>query len=249
MAPVYVVMPCHREPLDAVVASLDSALAILGANVVIVDDGVARDDLDALRSPRVTVLHRTENGGPSAALDDGFRSTPHGSVLCRLDVRDSYYPDAKARQIETVQRGTPASCSPHFDPVAGRVHVPPRNWRTRIYTDSCFTSISMAIRRDVWERVGIDTTLRWAEDWRFLMLIEHTIGFEMFDEVTCAAGEFAGGHSDVTASREKRELRDSHVARVYEIAQALAHPDKYAHLYSEQWCAKRGRKPLPRRAR
>lgn len=244
-------MPCHREPIETVAASLESALAVPvdGLRVVIVDDGVCRPDLDALVSDRVSVIHRAENGGPSAALNDGFASTPPGSVLCRLDVRDTYYPDAKARQIETVLRGVQASCSPHFDPVSGEVHTPPPNWRTRIYTDSCFTSVTMAIRREVWERVGIDTSLRWAEDWRFTLLIEHLIGFEMFPEVTCSAGEFPGGHTDCSASQAKRALRDEHVARVYELAQALAKPDAYAHLYNEKWCQKRGRKPLPRRAR
>lgn len=243
-------MPCHREPVDVVAESLASALAVpVCASVVIVDDGAGRTDLDVLTDDRVRVLHRATNGGPSAALNDGIASTAPDSVICRLDVRDSFYPDAKARQIETVLRGLPASCSPHFDPVENRVFTPPADWQRRIYTDSCFTGVSTVYRRDVWERVGIDTSFRWAEDWRFSLLIEHMIGFDIFPEVTCSAGMFPGGHTDCTQSREKRALRDADRARVLELGRALANPDMYAHLYSEKWCAKRGKTPLPRRTR
>ena len=248
MAPVYVVMPCHREPLDAVAESLASALAV-DARVVIVDDGTGRTDIDALRTERVTILHRAANGGPSAALNDGIASTPAGSVICRLDVRDVFYPEAKGRQTETVLGGVQASCSPHFDPVDDHVFTPPADWRRRIYTDSCFTGVTTVYHRSVWERVGIDTSFRWAEDWRFSLLIEHMVGFEIFPEVTCSAGMFPGGHTDCSTNPRKRELREADRARVLELGRALNHPDMYAHLYNEAWCAKRGKTPLPRRAK
>jgi glycosyltransferase involved in cell wall biosynthesis len=251
MAQVYVVIPCHREPIAEVERSLASALAVPidGIRAVIVDDGIGRGDLDALASDRVTVLHRAENGGPSAALDDGITSTPVGSVICRLDVRDEFYPDPKARQIETVLRGVRASCSPHWDPVRDFIHVPPPDWRKRIYSDSCFTGVTTVYWRDVWEQVGIDTSIRWAEDWRFSMLIEHVVGFDLFPEVTCSAGMFAGGHTDCVGNRAKYDKREADRARVVELGRALSHPDAYAHLYNERWCAKRGIAPLPRRLR
>lgn len=242
-------MPCHREPAEAVAASLASALAIPHVRCVIVDDGADRADLDILADSRVRVLHRPINGGPSAALEDGIRSTEPGSIICRLDVRDEFYPDAKARQIETVLSGVQASCSPHFDPVDHRVHVPPSDWRRRIYQDSCFTTITAVYHRSVWERVGMDPSLRWAEDWRWALLVEHTIGWEVFPEVTCSAGMFPGGHTDCSGDQKKREARDRDVAQVLELARALANPDAYAHLYNQQWCAKRGKTPLPRRSR
>ena len=246
---VVVVVPCHRDPVDAVAASLASALAIPDLRVVVVDDGADRADLDALSDDRVRILHRRENGGPSAALEDGIASTAPGSVICRLDVRDEFYPEAKARQIETVLRGVQASCSPHFDPMLGRSHELPSNWRQHIYTDSCFTTVTAVYQRSVWERVGMDTSLRWAEDWRWALLVEHTIGWDVFPEVTCSAGMYPGGHTDVTGDQRKREARDRDVAQVLELARALANPDMYAHLYSEQWCAKRGKTPLPRRTK
>lgn len=256
MAQVYVVIPCYREPLDEVRRSVQSALdvPIDGLRVIVVDDGCNDESLDVLHDEyacldenAVTVIHRAENGGPSAALDTGIRATPSDAVICRLDVRDEFYPEPKARQIETVLNEHAASCSPHFDPVENRVFQPADNWRQRIYTDSCFTGVSTVYRRSVWERVGIDTSFRWAEDWRFSLLIEHLVGFDMFPEVTCSAGMFPGGHTDCGGDRAKRKLRDADRARVLELGRALSHPDEYAHLYSDKWCQKHGKVPLRRR--
>ena len=246
-APVVVVVPCYREPLEYVTATIDSALTVPvdGLRVVLVDDGTGRDDLAF--GDRVTVLHRDRNGGPSAALNTGIASTAPGSIICRLDVRDSFYSEPKARQIETVLRGVTASASPHYDPVHDRTWVPPDDWRRRMFSDSCFTGVTNVYHRHVWERVGVDDSYRWAEDWRFSMLVEHVFGWEMFPEVTCSAGEYPGGHTDCGGDRRKYELRDADRTRVHELGRALSHPDAYAHLYREDWCRKRGMTPLPRR--
>jgi glycosyltransferase involved in cell wall biosynthesis len=244
--PVVVVIPCHREPIEDVAATVDSALAVPvdGLRVVLVDDGNRRADLNL--GERVTVIHRETNGGPSAALNTGIASTTQGSIICRLDVRDAFYAEPKARQIETVLRGVLASSSPHFDPVKGCDHVPPPDWRKRIYKDSCFTGVTNVYHRSVWERIGNDESIRWAEDWRFSMLVEHLFGWDMFPEVTCSAGMFAGGHTDCGGDPKKYQLRDADRTRVWELGRALSHPDMYAHLYREDWCRKRGIDPLPR---
>lgn len=239
--PVVVVIPCYREPLEEVEGSLESALAVAD-RVIIVDDGAGQYELDSLRSDRVEVWHRNMNGGPAAALDDGIAAAPEDSIICRLDVRDRYYPEAKARQLETMRSGVRASCSPHFDPIADKVHVPHEKWRTRIYSVSQFTQISTAFHHSVWREVGIDTSFRWAEDWRFNMLVEHHIGWDMFPEVTCSAGMFPGGYTDRGGPG-----RDADRKRVYALGQALGKPDKYAHLYDETWCRKRGIETLKRK--
>lgn len=254
MRDVVVVVPCYREPVDEVRRSIDSALAVANVTrVTLVDDGADQSELDQLAGDRVSVIHLDVNGGPSFALNAGIAAAPDDSIICRLDVRDEYYPEPKARQIETVLSGRcRASCSPHYDPVAGAIHEPPPNWRRLIYTDSCFTGVSTVYERSVWQEVGIDTSFRWAEDWRFSLLIEHMIGFDMFPEVTCSAGMFPGGHSDCTASDEKRRLREDDRVRVIRLARALDRPDQFAHLYSVDWCKKRGMTPMvkrPRRAR
>lgn len=240
-SPVVVVIPCFREPLDEVAASLESALAVAD-RVIIVDDGAGQYELDDLRSDRVEVWHRNMNGGPAAALDDGIAAAPEDSIICRLDVRDRFYPDEKARQIETLRRGEcRASASPHFDPVAGKVHTP-KDWETRIYYGSQFTQVSTAFHHSVWREIGIDTSFRWAEDWRFCMLVQHHIGWSIFPEVTCSAGMFPGGYTDRGGPG-----RDADRKRVYEMGQHLGKPEKFAHLYNPRWCASRGLTPLKRK--
>lgn len=239
---VVVIVPCHREPVDEVAGTLESALAVAD-RVHIVDDGAGQTELDVFASDRVRVIHRSVNGGPAAALNDGIRAADDDAIICRLDVRDRFYPDAKLRQIETVRSGKcRASASHHFDPVSGTVWRIQPKWAISIYSDSQFTQMATAFQRSVWAEIGIDESYRWSEDWRFLMLVQHYIGWDIFPEVTCSAGMFPGGHSD----RGGRE-RDRDRKRVLELGQRLGRPHRYAHFYNPQWCAKRGIEPLKRK--
>lgn len=241
-SPIIVVVPCYREPTDEVAGTIESAQAVAD-RVIVVDDGAGQYELDSLRSNRVEVWHRNLNGGPAAALDDGIAAAPEGSIICRLDVRDRFYADAKLQQIETVRSGQcRASASPHFDPVAGKVHTPHENWRTLIYSVSQFTQMSTVFHRSVWQEIGIDTSFRWAEDWRFCVLVQHYIGWHMFHEVTCSAGMFPGGYTDRGGPG-----RDADRKRVYKLGQVLGKPERYAHLYNPEWCARRGLTPLKRK--
>lgn len=242
-SPVVVVIPCYREPLDEVAATVESALSVCNVtDVIVVDDGAGDAGLDELRSDRVQVIYRDTNGGPAAALNDGIAAASDDAIVCRLDVRDRFYPEAKARQIETVLSGEyVASAGPHFDPVAGRVHIPHTKWRTLIYNVCQFTQISTAFRRSVWADIGIDTSFRWAEDWRFCMLVQHHIGWQMFEEVTCSAGMFPGGYTDRGGPD-----RDSDRKRVHRLGQILGRPKRYAHLYNEEWCRHHGVTPMKR---
>ncbi len=240
-APVVVIVPCYREPIDEVALTVESALEV--GSVILVDDGAAQLEIDSLASDRVRVIHRAENGGPAAALNDGISAAPDGAVICRLDVRDRFYAEAKGRQLETVLSGkVRASASPHFDPVANRKHVPHENWARNIYKVSQFTQMSTAFERSVWKEVGIDTSFRWAEDWRFCMLVQYHIGWEMFPEVTCSAGMFPGGYTDRGGPD-----RDADRKRVHHLGQILGNPEKFAHYYEPIWCAKHGLTPLKRR--
>lgn len=252
MRPVVCIVPCYREPVDEVEKTIESALAVENiSRVIVVDDGENSRALVKLageRSPGkcVTTLCREENGGPAAALNDGIALAGlngEDAIICRLDVRDRYYPEAKAAQIETVLSGKcRASASPHYDPVKGEVCTPRVDWRDRIYYVSQFTQISTVFERSVWAEIGIDTTFRWAEDWRFCMLVQHWIGWDMFHEVTCAAGMFPGGYTDRGGPQ-----RDADRKRVYELGQHLGKPDKFAHYYDPIWCRRHGLEPLKRK--
>lgn len=244
---VVAVIPCYREPVGEVARSLESALAVCD-RVVIVDDGAQQADLDALARPRVAVIHRSENGGPSSALNDGVASTAPGSIICRLDVRDEFYAEPKRRQIAEVTGGMcRASASAHFDPVLGADRWVAPNWEQRIYRDCQFSTVTSVYERSVWEQVGgFDTSMRWCEDWVFSMKVQAAIGWRIFSEVTGTAGEFPGGHSDVTNDRKRRAARDADYALAHEYGLALANPDRFRHLFDPAWCARRGRKPLVR---
>lgn len=244
MRPVVCIVPCYREPVDEVLASVESALAVQNmTSVIVVDDGAHDEKLQLLVGSRVAVIYREGNGGPAAALNDGIAAAPDDAIICRLDVRDRYYPEAKAAQIETVLSGKcRASASPHYDPVKGEVCTPRADWRDRIYYVSQFTQISTVFERSVWAEIGIDTTFRWAEDWRFCMLVQHWIGWDMFPEVTCSAGMFPGGYTDRGGPQ-----RDADRKRVYELGQHLGKPDKFAHYYDPIWCRRHGLEPLKRK--
>ena len=79
------------------------------------------------------------------------------------------------------------------------------------------------------------------------MKVQAAVGWHMFPDVTCAAGEFPGGHSDVSGDPRKSAERSKCRAAVAEIGRALGSPDKYAHLFNPRWCKKRGIEPLKRK--
>lgn len=245
--PVVVVVPSYNEPLERIERTIASAFATPGVDLVrVVDDGsgipvglAPRDRLEVLRCLR--------NGGPSAALNAGIRSLPADAIICRLDVGDVFYPEPKARQIAMVKSGAPAVCSWRFDPVAGRVCPIREDWARRIYTDCQFSGTATVFTKAAWlECGGFDESLRWCDDWRFSVAVHAHIGWTVFPEVTGEHGEFPGGHSDVNGDRERRKLRNEHRARAAKMCAVLGSPDKYAHLFNEEWCRKRGVVPMKR---
>jgi glycosyltransferase involved in cell wall biosynthesis len=252
---VATVIPCYREQIDRVRRTVESAAAV--GRVIVVDDGCNDETLDLLHDEfacmaenAVTVIHLPENGGCSRALNAGIETLSDDAVICRLDVGDVFYPEAKARQIAIVTSGhARCSSSPHFDPVENKTWVLDPHWRQRIYRDSKFTGCTNVYRKDVWREVGgHDESLRYIADWDFSMKVEHYIGWHMHDEATCEAGMYPDGHSARAAQdpvTKQRRLDDQSV--VSGRGRALSHPDAYAHLYNEKWCRAHGIKPLRRR--
>lgn len=242
MGEVAVIIPCYSEPADRVRRTVESARAVRNVTrVIVVDDGCGMDDVDGAE-----VIRLPENRGCSAALNAGIELLADDAIACRLDVGDVFYPDAKARQIDAVLGGARCSSSPHFDPVSGETWKPPALWRRRIYTDSMFTGCTNVYRKDVWREVGgHDESLRYAADWDFSMKVEFYIGWHMHDEPTCEAGMHPGGFTD--RSQRDPELsrrRDSDQATVRQRGLIFSHPDRFAHLWNPEWCAKRGIQPL-----
>src|SRR5690606_28365512 len=188
------------------------------------------------------------NGGPSAALNTGIRALPDDAIICRLDVGDVFYPEAKARQIEMVKAGAPAVCSWRYDPVAQRVCEIKPGWQRRIFQVCQFANTATVFTRRVWHAVGgFDESLRWCDDWRFSAQVQASIGWTEFPEVTGEHGEFPGGHSDVTQDPSKAKRRAADHARVVKTCAILGQPERYRHLFDERWCKKHGVEPLRRR--
>jgi glycosyltransferase involved in cell wall biosynthesis len=261
---IYAVIPCYREKLDRVRRTVDSALATKGIDsVLIVDDGCNDRELDRLtlteapepeaeeadgyepRRPqpsRVRVLHLPANVGPSAAMNAGCETLPTDAIICRIDVGDTFHPEAKARQVATVKAGVRASFSPHFNAVSKAVFRPPANYASRIYFDGMFCICTAVFHRSVWVEVGgFDESLRYGDDWDFSMRVQHAIGWSMFGEVTCEAGAFPDGYSaraKLDPATKARQIADTQ--RCLDKALAMRHPSAAAHFSDPSWRRKHG---------
>lgn len=244
---VATIIPCYRERFDRVLRTVESALAVRNVTrVIVVDDGCDDAGLDSLPCE---VVHLSKHGGCSASLNAGIRLLGNDAIACRLDVGDMFYPEPKARQIDSVLSGVRCSSSTHFDPVTGEDWKVPANWARMIYADSVFTGCTNVYRVDVWREVGEhDETLRYCADWDFSMKVQYHIGWRIHDEVTCEAGMYPGGFSD-RAQRDpatkKRRVDDR--SAVFARGRILSHPDAHAHLFNEKWCRQRGIEPLKRK--
>lgn len=249
--PVAVVTPCYREDPQRVMASLETALRMPEIDMVCVVDDGSPDPLVLPKLDRVTVIRRSTNGGPSAALNTGIRTLPDDAVVCRLDVGDAYRAEAKARQIELVRSGQHrAVCSWHWDPVRHFVRKLDPGWQRAIYIDNQFASTAGVHERSVWDEVGgYDDNKRWTDDWRFAVAVQAMIGWYELPEVTGDHGMWPGGHSDVSADPVRKAARDKDMADTVAFARAMGNPGHYAHLFNPKWCKKRGLEPLkmPRR--
>jgi glycosyltransferase involved in cell wall biosynthesis len=251
MTTVAVVIPCYREQLDRVRRTVKSALDTANVTTaIVVDDGCHDEALDTLSGDDVRVIHLPANGGCSVALNAGIRDLPEDSIICRLDVGDVFYPEAKARQIDVVLSGRArCSSSPHFDPVSGEPWTVSPNWQRAIYTDSVFTGCTNVYRKGVWREVGgHDESLRYLADWDFSMKVQYYVGWHMHDEMTCEAGMYPDGFSaraQLNPVTAKRRIDDRTVA--YQRGAVFARPDAHKHLFDPKWCRKRGIEPLRRK--
>jgi hypothetical protein len=244
--PVVVVMPCYRESRDRLLASVDSALAVPGVDLVRVVDDCSPDPVAPIDRPRVELIRRGVNGGPSAAMNTGIRTLREDAIICRLDVGDSYHAEAKARQIEAVRRGDArALCSGHYDPVRHFTRTLDQGWQRAIYSDNQFASTTGVYNRDVWVEVGgFDDTKRWTDDWAFAVKVQFLVGWKEFPETTGDHGMWPGGHSDVSGNPARKAARDADMTRTANLARALGSPRQHAHLFDPTWCKKRGLEPL-----
>jgi len=106
VAPVSVIVPCWRSAgtVRRAIASV-AAQRLPALEVVAIDDASGDDTVETLRSIAteypagwMTVIRRTENGGPGPARNDGWRAA-RGAYIAFLDADDAWHPEKLARQI------------------------------------------------------------------------------------------------------------------------------------------------------
>ena len=244
---VAVIVPCFNENSDRVEKTVRSALAVAPL-VVLVDDGSTKLIATPLNSHgRLDVIRFDENRGPSAAMNAGVEAAIAigATRIARLDVGDTFRMKPKLRQLEQ-SIAWPALFSSHRNAVSGEDFSPPSNWQNVIYRDGVFCICTMVVTVEVWRAVnGFDESLRYGDDWDFAMRVQNAIGWRHFDEVTCDAGVFPGGHTmTATVDPAKRARRDTDTERTRERGRMLGQPHHVPFLFDAKYRAKRGLGPL-----
>jgi glycosyltransferase involved in cell wall biosynthesis len=232
---VIVVIPCHREPLELLDRSVESAVATPGVEgVLLVVDGAdpqLAHDVAAAHAIAVAVqvLPLERNVGCAAALNAAIRCLETDTIIARLDCGDAFYPETKTRQLaEMLERGSRASFSGHHDIITGKTWLPSADlWASAVFRDSQFAASTTVFRREAWIAVGgYDESLRYADDWDFALRMQHLVGWSLHHDVTGDAQEHPGGISDAARrDRTKLKRRAIDTAHVHDVARALSHPD------------------------
>jgi glycosyltransferase involved in cell wall biosynthesis len=181
MALISVIIPvfnCERY----VAAAINSVLqqTMVPDEIIVVDDGStdATPSVLAALSPSVTLIGQPNRGGAAASNRGVVAAT--GRFLCFLDADDLWVHDKVARQFEQLTR------FPDKEAVFGQVQqfisedfAPARAHRLAcpLAPQPGISKISMMIRREAFERVGLfDSTLRNID---FLEWYTHAIDKEL----------------------------------------------------------------------
>lgn len=236
------VVPTFNSKPEALRRTLLSILETLGGDgeLLVVNDGGAPVDLEALLSAsegaadsyvapgaadaagtKIRLIDLPENRGPAAALNAGYEEAS-GVLVARCDVGDVWFPDAKAVQLadaaSLARRGSVAFFGRAIDEVAKQIRPLDPKWARRIYRDNQFQASTTVVPRAVWKAEPFDDSLRYADDWDWMMRVQHRFGWQLFDEVVGTATAWPKSRSDASIARE---LADR--AKVAERADRLRH--------------------------
>lgn len=196
MSRVSVVIPSYNHAAfigDAVASVLDQTWN--NFELIIVDDGSKDDTLRILGQfddPRIRVFAQ-DNRGAHAAINHGLK-VADGEYLAILNSDDMYKPDRIERLIEFLERrdniGLVGSYIEVIDDLGKSLAVkqsyhslepwplefPERSFRAEqnrraaLYTENFFaTTSNFLFRRELWEKVGRFSPLRYTHDWDFAL--------------------------------------------------------------------------------
>ena len=229
--------------------SASSALALAPTALVIVVDGIDPAPARALEaagsSVPVHVLDAGAEVGRAAALNAAMDCLADDVLVVLLGAGDTFFPDAKRRQIEDLGDREYASFSGHHARETGATWLPnvsldlgaPEHeiramWERSLYLDQQFSASTTVFSHRAWREVGgFDESLRFGVDWDFAIRVHHLVSWIAFPDVTGEVlarpeAEDLAGRSGSARARRKRHAED--LARVHETARALSHPDLYA---------------------
>jgi glycosyltransferase involved in cell wall biosynthesis len=150
---------------------------------IIVVDGATDDSSEiaeraALDDERVIVWHNHTNLGLAYSLNFGIETTRAPWVL-KVDADDriapTYVEEILAAADEDFRRNVIFSPCQHFGARSDVYHYPAFDQRRMI--DAFLIPGPAGIRRDLWSAVnGYDETLRFAEDWDFIIRAQRAVG-------------------------------------------------------------------------
>jgi glycosyltransferase involved in cell wall biosynthesis len=203
-----------------------SALAVCG-EVVICDDA-STIPLEhtgvgvTLLGEGCRIVRNAEPLYPSGAFAAAFKESS-GSLICRLDTGDIWFPREKLEQIaltDRIQRPT-FSLSRDEAPKTRKARRISERWMFEIYDGNVFQASSWVMPRSVWEKYPPDHTLRYSDDWAMAVKIQHYVGWVPFPKATGTATEWPSGHSDVKHDSLNVAIRAENIARARAMAREL----------------------------
>lgn len=156
----------------AIRSALDQTLA--SREVIVIDNCSSFDVHEALAGygDTIRVIRNTGNHGCGHARNAAVR-VARGKYVAFLDDDDHWKPNKLQRQLQEIGDRPMTTCGQEFVP-GGEIHVLPINRidlnMLRRHNPACGPS-GFFCRRDLFERVSFDETLRYAEDWDFMIRV------------------------------------------------------------------------------
>jgi GalNAc5-diNAcBac-PP-undecaprenol beta-1,3-glucosyltransferase len=142
---------------------------------IIVADDCSDFDIHAVLAPygaAVRAIRAPRNGGCSAARNIGI-NVASGDFIAFLDDDDYWKPNKIERQLKSMGDCVMATCGQEFVPAGGfNVRQTTRVTRDMLKQSNPVCGPSgFVCRRDLLDKVRFDETLKYAEDWDFLLRV------------------------------------------------------------------------------
>ena len=214
-----------REAIDSVRATG------YPAEIVVVNDGGARPDVDGIVSGVTLVEHETSRGRAEAA-NAGVRAASSDFIVF-LDDDDLMYPE----HLSTLAAGAPPCYS---DAVSAFAHAKMRIYsrdfdRELLLLDNYIPLPTVLIRRaDFLDLGGFDPAFDLFEDWDFLIRLAQRARFTHIPRITCEIRHIEGaGSITMSAPAGSQRFRDAKL-QIWRKHAALIDHDTIANVFERE---------------